>query len=975
MPEEKELARTLADLPMKELRQNHGIRGTGGFSLTIPPRAIDGQSSHLQLIAAVKDEVRVVWEDRKFSASREFLVRQALEASSAQDVVSLMRRVRATGRTDAVSEFLTRHQSAAAMLGLDDIRALLDSGDEHGAGGLEAASGAVWYWVNELRENSGRVQWFTQNAIRNRMSDARDILAYAASKGRYDFAQLHGLLESSRADLFAEQARGALTRDSWTSAALCLAQFLYCAPRDETDQLDSLTLYRLVEEFVGLNAIRSTDRAYYGDLLTWRGDFDNAWRVLTAGDTDPEHEYSQKLLALNAVNPHLTGDSESATAWANTFNGLLEQSGLGQLAPLDRVSFYELPTQMDRDSLADEDGPLVSVIMPIYEPSEATDVAVRSLLGQTWRNLEIIVVDDCSPQVDEDGNTTRYRQQLESFAAADPRVMVVFKDVNRGSYSVRNDGLDLASGEFVTVADKDDWHHPQQIELQVRHLQRNPGVVANMTNWARVDENLKLMLRSATGRVAYPSMPSLMFRREQVLKDVGYWDMVRKSGDSEFKSRIENFYGFKIEPINQAPMALALMEGQNLTKNDMGVGYLAPDRRSYLRAYKRWHREIREEGASAYMPKSPEARKFVAPPEYLPARAPEARHYDVVFASEFGFVAGNSTSLFTEISICLDAGLKVGVIPFQNGLIPSAAKRQFNRKIDDLVLTGQIDRLSLDNEAEADLLIVRWPTALQAVRDEGAGLSVKRAVVVANHPPFEPGGRRSYDIGVVTRNVERLFGVRPTWAPQSEQIGAMLEPLMPTADLEDFSWKGIVEIKDSATRNRFHEGVPTIGRHGRDDPAKWPSDRSAFRSVYPVDGSARVCILGGANVPMRKGFLSRNAPGWEIYAFNEIDVDVYLDNKIDFFVYFHSDDWVEAFGMAILEAMSHGVVCVLPHTFEPVFKEAATYCAPHEVSSTLNNLWSADKYAEQQQRALRFIARECTTSAYLKRLSKLGVGV
>ncbi|WP_162322131.1 glycosyltransferase, partial [Nesterenkonia haasae] len=731
-----------------------------------------------------------------------------------------------------------------------------------------------------------------------------------------------------------------------------------------------------LEKWRGLERIRATDRSYYGDLLIWRGEFMRAAEVLTAVDPDPVFDYSQNLLALNAVNPSATNDTNLPGVWRSEFNELLNQGGASGIGlSQGEVSFYALTSDVEGPHDRIDNGPLVSVIVPIFEPSRATDVAVNSLLGQTWRNLEVIIVDDCSPVMDEHGQPTGYREQLQRLAASDSRVRVVFNEQNRGAYSVRNDGLDLARGEFVTVADKDDWHHPQQIETQAKQLMANPELVANESNWIRVDEDLKFIMRSATGKVVYPSLPSLMFRREQVVQDLGYWDAVRKSGDSEFKSRLENFYGMKVEPVVDAPLAFALMDGANLTREDMGVGYLAPDRRAYLRGYKRWHRYIREEGAQAFMPKEPSQRLFVAPPSFLPQRTHEPPHFDVVFASEFGFLAGNSTSLFNEISVCLEAGLRVGVIPIQNGLIPSASKRQFARKVDELVLSGQVDRLSLDVAASTDLLIVRWPTAVQAVRDTPARLNAGRAVVVANHPPYEPSGeRRSYDVSQVTRNVEHLFGVRPLWAPQSEQIGAMLEPMLPASDLADFSWKGIITLKEEhARRNRFDPSrKPVIGRHARDDAAKWPSDRSVFRQVYPVDGSAEVCILGGAKVPQKLGYLPPRPKGWEIYVFNEIEVEEYLAHKIDFFVYFHSDGWLEAFGMAILEAMSYGVVCVLPQHFEPVFGDAAIYSDPNDVQRTISELWSAEGFAVQQQKAVEFVERECTPQAYVRRLERLG---
>ncbi|QYF89885.1 glycosyltransferase family 2 protein [Arthrobacter sp. PAMC25284] len=973
---ETEVHRTAATLKNRHSKLHHGI-SRSGYALALPSSVLLRRSAHLQLLAVHGRGERLLWEDTSFFATNQFLLAQALQASSSSHALQLVGNARRAGRKHFVESFLGTYKHSRAQISLEGLEGAIAPQSQGTGATLEPALGAIWYWVQELRVNPGRLQWFTVNAIRNRNGGARDVLAYAASKGRYDFAQLHGILESYRTELFRESATEMLGDRPWTSGLLAMARFLFAAPRDETDHLDALTLYSMLEAGRGLQEITGADRAFYGDLLRWRGEFAESARVLTTEDPEADHDFSQNLLALNALNPHVAGIPEYSRAWLAGFNEMLEGDGIAPISMQhDEIGFYNVTTDLP-PAAEDPGAPLVTVIMPIYEPSAATNIAVDSLLRQTWRKLEIIIIDDCSPERDADGQPTPYRRQLQDLAARDPRIRLVLNAVNRGSYSVRNDALDLATGDLITVADKDDWHHPQQIELQVRDFVASPELVANMTNWVRVDEQLILMLRSATGRVVYPSMASLMFRRDPVLEDLGYWDTIRKSGDSEFKSRIENYYGITVEPVTTAPLAFALMDGANLTRDDMGVGYLAPERRAYLRGYKSWHREIRESGESPYMPKILAERRFVAPDAYLPGtRSVGPTQYDVIFASEFGFLAGNSTSLFNEISVCLNAGLRVGVIPFQNGLIPSASKRQFSRKIDDLVLTGKVDRLSLDTVAETDLLIVRWPTALQVVPDAPAAVKPKKVVIVSNHPPFEPSGeRRSYDIGVVTRNVEGLFGVRPLWAPQSEQIGAMIAPLMPASDLTSFSWKGIIELKEDATKNRYRGGVPTIGRHARDDAAKWPSDRKVFTQVYPADGSANVCILGGTKVPVQKGFLSRKPLSWEIYAFNEISVEEYLSEKIDFFVYYHSDGWLEAFGMAILEAMSYGVVCVLPRHFEPVFRDAAVYAQPDQVQAVIRQLWDSQNYALQQQRAVRFIQQECTPAAYLKRLAGLGVEV
>nr|WP_255727563.1 glycosyltransferase [Nesterenkonia sp. DZ6] len=615
--------------------------------------------------------------------------------------------------------------------------------------------------------------------------------------------------------------------------------------------------------------------------------------------------------------------------------------------------------------------------MPIYEPDESTDLAIQSLLRQSWRNLEIIVIDDASPSHDRGGVPTDYRDRLQRWADKDDRVRLVLCEENRGAYAVRNDGYDLAKGLFVTIADKDDWHHPQKIELQATELLNDTSVKANLGNWVRVSEDLEFLVRWGPDRVVHPSFASLMFRREEIQETLGYWDTVRKSGDGEFKFRFQLVYGVDLQPTMKAPLAFSLMGAGNLTSSDLGLGYRHDDRHAYQRAYRDWHRQIERGEVSAYMPKNPATRPFVAPPSFLPQKPTEPPAYDVIYLSEFGFEAGNSSVLLQEITTCLDAGLKVGVIPIENGLIPSASKRHFIPALERLVLDGRVDRLAVEQAAQTKLLLIRWPACMQLALGTRSQLVADRILVVANHMPYElAGDRRSYDVRAVTRNVSATFGAAPEWAAESERLREYIQDLVPSGQLTDGAWKGITVPLDSearSTRTPSEDRLPVIGRHGRDHPGKWPSKKADFRNVYPIDGSVEVAILGGAGTPIQAGWLPAELPEtWTVYPFNGIDVSDYL-RSLDFFVYYHSDDLVEAFGMAILEAMNHGVVCVLPPHFEPVFGEGAVYATPRNVQATISELWDPQLYATQRQKAFDFVRAECSPIAYIKRLHALGV--
>ena len=71
-------------------------------------------------------------------------------------------------------------------------------------------------------------------------------------------------------------------------------------------------------------------------------------------------------------------------------------------------------------------------------------------------------------------------------------------------------------------------------------------------------------------------------------------------------------------------------------------------------------------------------------------------------------------------------------------------------------------------------------------------------------------------------------------------------------------------------------------------------------------------------------------PNWQVWPFNAIPPERFL-STVDFFVYFHHSQWVEAFGRSIVEAMASGAVAILPRQFETLFGEGAIYAEPSEV--------------------------------------------
>src|SRR3981081_1852732 len=105
--------------------------------------------------------------------------------------------------------------------------------------------------------------------------------------------------------------------------------------------------------------------------------------------------------------------------------------------------------------------PLVSVLIPAFNAEETVADTLRSVRAQSYRNLEIIVVDDGSRD-----NTARIVSQFES---EDSRIRLI-EQANSGVAAARNAAPAASSGSLIAPLDADDLWHPQKIELQVNNL-------------------------------------------------------------------------------------------------------------------------------------------------------------------------------------------------------------------------------------------------------------------------------------------------------------------------------------------------------------------------------------------------------------------------------------------------------------------------------------------------------------------------
>ena len=224
----------------------------------------------------------------------------------------------------------------------------------------------------------------------------------------------------------------------------------------------------------------------------------------------------------------------------------------------------------------------LSVIMPAYNAAETLTPAVRSVLAQSWANLELLIVDDAS--------TDDTWSIIQFFATADRRVRPLRHDQNRGTYCARNTGLRHAFGDFVTVHDADDWSHAEKFAVQATDL-LNTGKILNTTVSARIFSDLGVRLKVINSAVLYNNIGSLMARRSDLIA-IGGWDEPRIGADDELYYRLLDLHHLEQDPICPGvPLTLSLIRGDSLSaSNATGIATIKYGaHRQYKEAYRYWH--------------------------------------------------------------------------------------------------------------------------------------------------------------------------------------------------------------------------------------------------------------------------------------------------------------------------------------------------------------------------------------------------
>lgn len=129
--------------------------------------------------------------------------------------------------------------------------------------------------------------------------------------------------------------------------------------------------------------------------------------------------------------------------------------------------------------------PIISVLMPVHNGEKYLSVSIKSILSQSFKNYEFIIVDD--------GSVDNSLKIIESYKQKDKRIIVIRNTKNIGTTKSLNKGLLSAKGKYIVRMDADDWSYPDRLKKQYDFMQKNPHVGVSGGTIEVCDENLKII--------------------------------------------------------------------------------------------------------------------------------------------------------------------------------------------------------------------------------------------------------------------------------------------------------------------------------------------------------------------------------------------------------------------------------------------------------------------------------------------------
>jgi glycosyltransferase involved in cell wall biosynthesis len=154
--------------------------------------------------------------------------------------------------------------------------------------------------------------------------------------------------------------------------------------------------------------------------------------------------------------------------------------------------------QVTFESLTPDSKPLISIIMPVYNAEAYLNTAIKSIVWQTYKNWELILIND--------GSTDESATILTKWAKKDSRIRILSQDTNKGLAYTLNSGVAEAKGPMLARMDADDISLPRRLETQLNYLLSNKFLVAVGCQVELIDENGETI-----GSKQFPTKPEQLY--------------------------------------------------------------------------------------------------------------------------------------------------------------------------------------------------------------------------------------------------------------------------------------------------------------------------------------------------------------------------------------------------------------------------------------------------------------------------------
>lgn len=130
--------------------------------------------------------------------------------------------------------------------------------------------------------------------------------------------------------------------------------------------------------------------------------------------------------------------------------------------------------------------PLVSILVPVYNVEKYIEKCVRSILGQTYTNLEYVFVDDGS----SDSSISILNKVIDEYPDLKRKIVIIHHPQNKGIVAARNTAISACHGDYVFHVDSDDWIEPNAVEVLVEGLQDTNADIVYTTGYYKLGKEL-----------------------------------------------------------------------------------------------------------------------------------------------------------------------------------------------------------------------------------------------------------------------------------------------------------------------------------------------------------------------------------------------------------------------------------------------------------------------------------------------------